>query len=93
MISIQDVEKLANLSRLALTEAEKASFSNEIGAILGYIGQINSLAEQSPKINYSSINVLRDDVVVHGSGEYTHKLIANAPESEGNYVKVKKILE
>lgn len=93
MISIQDVEKLANLSRLALTDAEKASFLKEIDSILGYIANINSLAETAPKIEYSQTNVLREDVVIHNRGEFTDRLIANAPDKEGDLVKVKKILE
>lgn len=92
MISKTDIEKLASLSRLSLTEVEKDSFSNEIGAILGYVGNINSLVSNDNIPEYAQKNVLRDDVVSHNTGEYTDKLIANAPESEGNFVKVKKIL-
>ncbi len=93
MISIQDVEKLANLSRLSLTEAEKASFLNEIDSILGYIANINTLADSAPNIEYPQINVLRDDVVIHSRGEFTDRLLDNSPERDGNLVKVKKILE
>lgn len=92
MISKTDIKKLASLSRLALTEAEEDSFSNEIGAILVYVGNINSLVSDGTVPKYEHKNILRDDVVVHGTGEYTDKLIANAPEKEGNFVKVKKIL-
>ena len=92
MISKTDIEKLASLSRLALTDAEKDSFSSEIGAILGYVGNINSLVSNDDVPQYAHKNILREDVVVHGTGEYTDKLIANAPEKEGNFVKVKKIL-
>ncbi len=92
MISKTDIEKLASLSRLALTDTEKDSFSNEIGAILGYVGNINSLVSDHENPKHEHKNVLREDVVAHGSGEYTDMLIMNAPEREGNYVKVKKIL-
>ncbi len=92
MISKADIEKLANLSRLALTDKEKDLFSNEIGAILGYISNINSLVSNDDTPVYGNKNILREDVVIHITSEYTDKLIANAPEREGNYVKVKKIL-
>lgn len=92
MISKTDIEKLANLSRLALTEPEKDSFSNEIGAILGYVGNINSLVSNESVQKHEHKNVLRDDVVVHGTGEYTERLLNSAPEREGSFVKVKKIL-
>lgn len=93
MISIQDVEKLANLSRLALAEAEKASFSKEIGAILGYVGQINTLSQQTDEVIHTHTNILRDDVVTNESFEYKNALLALAPKSEGDYIKVKKIIE
>ncbi|MES2409303.1 MAG: Asp-tRNA(Asn)/Glu-tRNA(Gln) amidotransferase subunit GatC [Patescibacteria group bacterium] len=92
MISKTDIEKLASLSRLALTEQEKDSFSNEIGAILGYVSNINSLVSNDNVPVYIQKNILREDDVLHKTGECTGKLIANAPEREGNFVKVKKIL-
>lgn len=92
MITIQDIDKLANLSRLALTEQEKTSFSNEIGAILGYVANINTLSNDVVDMDHAQINVLRDDMVIHQSGEYSANLLANAPSREGDYVKVKKIL-
>ncbi|MDB5204673.1 MAG: aspartyl/glutamyl-tRNA(Asn/Gln) amidotransferase subunit [Candidatus Taylorbacteria bacterium] len=92
MISKIEIEKLANLSRLALTLPEKDSFSNEIGAILGYISNINSLVSNDDVPQYAHKNILREDLVLHTTGEYTDRLVANAPEREGNFVKVKKIL-
>jgi Asp-tRNA(Asn)/Glu-tRNA(Gln) amidotransferase C subunit len=35
---------------------------------------------------------MREDVIVNKAGEYTEKLLGNAPSREGNYLKVKKIL-
>ncbi len=92
MISKADIKKLANLSRLALTEKEEDSFSNEIGAILGYVGNINSLVSNEVAPKYDHKNILREDVVLHPGGEFTEKLLSNAPEREENFVKVKKIL-
>jgi Asp-tRNA(Asn)/Glu-tRNA(Gln) amidotransferase C subunit len=37
-------------------------------------------------------NVLRDDVELHKGGEYTEKILKNAPSREGDYIKVKNIL-
>lgn len=92
MISKADIKKLANLSRLALTEKEEDSFSNEIGAILGYVGNINSLVSNEVAPKYDHKNILREDEVLHKGSGFTEKLLANAPEREENFVKVKKIL-
>jgi Asp-tRNA(Asn)/Glu-tRNA(Gln) amidotransferase C subunit len=35
---------------------------------------------------------MRDDSVTHTPGEFTEDILNNAPDREGNYLKVKKIL-
>ncbi|MES2059874.1 MAG: Asp-tRNA(Asn)/Glu-tRNA(Gln) amidotransferase subunit GatC [Patescibacteria group bacterium] len=92
MISKEEIEKLAGLARLALTEEEKAKFQSEIEAILGFVAKVKEAAEDAPPPEYSSINVLRNDEVLH-NGEYTEDLLNAAPMREDNFVKVKKILE
>jgi aspartyl-tRNA(Asn)/glutamyl-tRNA(Gln) amidotransferase subunit C len=93
MTSKQDVEKLASLARLALTDAEVEKFQGEMDAILGFVAKVKDAAEAAPKPSYPSINQFREDAVIHGSSEYTEKLLSAAPGSEGEYVKVKRILE
>ena len=93
MISKQEVEKLAGLARLALTEEEKTKFQGEIDAILGFVGKVKEAAEAAPRPQYAPTNVLREDIVVHKMGVYTEALLNAAPEREGDFVKVKRILE
>lgn len=94
MITTQDIEKLATLSRLKLTDEEKGQFQKEIGSILSYIDQIKkasgNIKEES--IVSDHINIMRDDVVTRTKGEYTEELLKLAPKRDGNFVKVKKIL-
>lgn len=93
MISKEEVEKLAKLARIELTEEEKTQFQGEIDAILGFVAKVKEAAEAAPRPQYASINVLREDVVVHKRGEFTEKLLNASPEREGDFVKVKRILE
>ena len=37
-------------------------------------------------------NITREDEKPHKSGVYTKKILSEAPEREGDYIKVKKIL-
>lgn len=102
MVEIKDIEKLAALSRISLTEAEKAQMRSEIEAILGYVAQIQKVSgtpktaeERSREKKDEVRNVLREDVAparMHTPGEYSEALLANAPKREGRFVKVKKIL-
>lgn len=93
MITIKDIENLANLSRIKLAEEEKEKMTSEIESILGYVSQVTKLKSEEIKIDHKVFNVLREDVVLNESGEFSEKLLSLAPEREGNYFKVKKILE
>ncbi len=94
MITLKEIEKLATLSRLTLTEDEKQSFQKDIGSILDYVGQLEKVTVSSdalPKVG-DTYNVLREDVVRNNPGSYTEDLLKAAPSSQDGYVKVKKIL-
>ena len=92
MITSVDIEKLASLARIKISDEEKESMRTDIESILAYVGQVKDLSgtvkDESPALR----NVMRDDVVTHTSGEFTESLLALAPSREGNYLKVKKIL-
>ncbi len=94
MISIKEIEKLAELSRLELSEGEKESLRKEMDSILGYVEQVNRVsAEASSENKADSLRtVWREDGTPHESGLYTEALLASAPQREGQYIRVKKIL-
>ena len=93
MISIKDIEKLADLARIELKPEEKETLAKEIGGILGYIDQIKSAGSKETKREKEPVrNVFRDDDDPHESGADTLALVAEFPRKEGNYLKVKKIL-
>ena len=93
MLSREEVQNLATLARLELSDAELAALAGDISGILGYVAHINSLSSSVSEVSHVNVNTLRDDVVVHGSNEFSESLLANAPQREGQYVKVKKIIE
>lgn len=92
MINIKDVEHVAKLARLELTEEEKELYTKQLGDVLKYVDQMNEVDTSSVKpmtqvIDF--VNVMRDDKVVY---EYTkEELMANAPEAEDGFFKVPKI--
>lgn len=97
MISREEVIKLANLSRLKLSEDEITWMQGEMSSILAYVDKLKSApgVETGPVMSTNK-NVLRNDTDAHEGGIYTEKLINLAPSKEktkdGWYVKVKKIL-
>lgn len=93
MIRSEDIKKLASLSRIELTEEEETSFVSEIDSILGYVGQIGNLEAPASTGASPLRNVFRADERPHETGEFTERILAEAPSREGQYVKVKKILQ
>ncbi len=60
-----------------------------------YIAAINKISAENEAGGLSAvarINVMREDSNPHESGKYTETLLKAAPQREGQYVKVKKIL-
>lgn len=92
MITREDIDKLAILARIDISDTEKESLRGDIDSILAYVGQVQNLQVEVGKDVPVLHNVMRDDVVTHTSSEYTEDLLNLAPAREGNYLKVKKIL-
>jgi aspartyl-tRNA(Asn)/glutamyl-tRNA(Gln) amidotransferase subunit C len=95
MISRDEVKKLAELSLLAVDEKELDTLTGEIDSILGYISEVDSFTtegkgEENEKPQL--YNVFRDDVVLNKEGEYTERILEEAPLRDGDYLCVKKIL-
>jgi aspartyl-tRNA(Asn)/glutamyl-tRNA(Gln) amidotransferase subunit C len=93
-ISVKDVEHVANLARLALTEAEKEQFAGQLSAILKYAEKLNELNTDGiePTSHVLPLyNVMRKDEV---KPSLPHaKVMANAPEEEDGQFKVPSVLE
>ena len=87
------VKKVAKLSRLDLTETEAAEFTGQLSAILEYMEKMNELdtTNVQPLAHCLPIsNVFRADAVKESLG--TEKTLANAPQRDGEFFKVPKIM-
>jgi aspartyl-tRNA(Asn)/glutamyl-tRNA(Gln) amidotransferase subunit C len=91
----EDIEHLAGLARIALSDTEKESLAQDITNILGYVSEIKEItAEVTDEKKVGELNnVMREDTDPHEPGIYTEELLNAAPERHGQYLKVKKILE
>ncbi|MHC4365336.1 MAG: Asp-tRNA(Asn)/Glu-tRNA(Gln) amidotransferase subunit GatC [Planctomycetota bacterium] len=88
------VRKVAKLSRLELSEAEVEEFTGQLSAILDYMEKMNELdtTDVEPLAHCLPIsNVLRGDCVKDSLG--TERTLANAPQRDGEFFKVPKILD
>jgi aspartyl-tRNA(Asn)/glutamyl-tRNA(Gln) amidotransferase subunit C len=93
-LSKEEVEHVAKLSRLAVSEEEKESFSRQLSEILTYIGKLNELdtSKVEPTSHVLDLsNVFRDDVVRESLS--AADALANAPDRENDHFRVPKIIE
>jgi aspartyl-tRNA(Asn)/glutamyl-tRNA(Gln) amidotransferase subunit C len=91
MLSKKQVEHIAYLARLKLTEKEKEKFSKELSQILNFVKKLNEVDTEKvePFVFEKIKNVLREDKIK--KYEKFKKLIDQAPEKEGNFIKIKKV--
>ena len=92
MITSKDIQNLADLARIKISDKEAESLTAEIDSILEYVSQVKNISADSETEVPVLKNVMRDDVVTHSAGEFTETLLSLSPDREGNYIKVKKIL-
>ena len=93
-ISKEEVEKVAKLARLEITDAEKAAFSEQLSSILTYVEQLEDLDTEGIEPTATvldQINVFRDDTVRPSLP--ADQALANAPEQSEGYFVVPRILE
>lgn len=94
-ISRDDVLHLAQLSSLELSgEAEINELQDDISNILGYVEKLNELNTDGVEPTYQVTDlesVWRDDTIID-YGVTREDLLARAPESIANQVKVPKVL-
>jgi aspartyl-tRNA(Asn)/glutamyl-tRNA(Gln) amidotransferase subunit C len=95
-VSIEDVRRVAELANLELTAEEEPRMRRDLNAILGHIAQLNELAmaqvgEMLGGVVDSEGASLRADVVRPSLDRAA--VMAAAPESDGRFFKVPKVIE
>lgn len=94
-ISIKEVEHIAALARIELSEEEKAEFASQLSDVLGYVEQLNEVDTESvePISQVTGmVNVTREDLIRDSDEKMRQGMIKNFPDREGEYVKVKQVM-
>jgi aspartyl-tRNA(Asn)/glutamyl-tRNA(Gln) amidotransferase subunit C len=93
-LTLEDVEKIANLARLELTAEEKGLYQGQLSAVLDYAARLNELdiAEVPPTSSaVALVNVWRDDVVEPSLP--LEDVLYNAPQQAQNQFAIQSVLE
>jgi aspartyl-tRNA(Asn)/glutamyl-tRNA(Gln) amidotransferase subunit C len=89
-----DIEKVARLARLELSDEEKSTFGSQLEQILTYMEQLNRLDTSGVEPTSHAIpvyNVFREDEV--RSSLPQEEVLAVAPDEEDGHFKVPRIIE
>ncbi|HEX6258175.1 MAG TPA: Asp-tRNA(Asn)/Glu-tRNA(Gln) amidotransferase subunit GatC [Candidatus Saccharimonadales bacterium] len=93
-ISREEVGRLARLSNIELSDSETERLQTELANILGYVQQLSGLDTENtpPTYQVTDDNHARraDEVIDYGVS--TADLLANAPETQDQQIKVPKVL-
>ena len=93
-LSRQEVDNIALLSRLELSDAEKERAANELSQIIGYFEKMAELDTQNVEPTMHALplqNVLRPDLVRPGLSR--EAALQNAPQSADGMFQVPRVVE
>jgi aspartyl-tRNA(Asn)/glutamyl-tRNA(Gln) amidotransferase subunit C len=101
-VTIEDVRRVAELANLELTAEEEPRMQRDLNAILGHIAELNELDTKDvlPMAQVGQMlggeahthgETLRQDVVVPSLDRAA--VMASAPETDGRFFKVPKVIE
>ena len=89
-----DIEKVAKLARLKLTDEERETFGNQLEQILTHMEQLNRLDTTGVEPTSHAIpvhNAFREDEARPSFSK--EEVLKIAPEPEGGYFRVPRIIE
>jgi aspartyl-tRNA(Asn)/glutamyl-tRNA(Gln) amidotransferase subunit C len=97
-VTVEEVERVAELAHLELTPEETGSMLHDLNAILEYVAELNELdtagvapLAQVTELLHTAGGGLRADTVVASLDRST--VLAEAPETNGVFFKVPKVIE
>ncbi len=93
MMDIKELEKLAYLARIKISEKELSLLQKDMEEILEYVSQIKHVSEDVGASETLLLrNVIREDINPHETEIYSEEIMRAVPQQEKGFVKVKKIL-
>ena len=93
-LTIQDVEKIADLARLELTGAQKMAYLGQLSAILDYAEMLNELDIDDVLPTSSAVslkNVMRDDKIKPSLS--LNDVLFNAPQQAKNQFRIQGVFD
>ena len=97
MLFKKEVEHIAKLARLEISEKEKPKFEKELSDILGFVEKLNEVdtAGVAPLTGGTDLkNILRPDEQVNKELEgVSEKLLGHTPDKKEGWVRVRAVFQ
>lgn len=93
-VTTDDVRHIASLARLRFSAAEQERLAGELSRILDYVDQLGELdTSEVPPLAHvlDTSNVTRPDRTEQRISR--HEALTNAPDTDGTYFRVPKVIE
>jgi aspartyl-tRNA(Asn)/glutamyl-tRNA(Gln) amidotransferase subunit C len=98
-VTVQDVQRVAELAHLELAPEETSGMLRDLNAILDYVAELNQIDTSgvAPLAQVSELQTgvratpLREDVLVPSLDR--NRVMRAAPETDGAFFKVPKVIE
>lgn len=95
-LSKDEIQHIAKLARLELTDAELKKYGDQLSAVLNYVDQLKEVDVKGvlPTAQVTGLeNVLREDIVCDWDNTEIEEALKDAPEREDRFIKVKRVIE
>jgi aspartyl/glutamyl-tRNA(Asn/Gln) amidotransferase C subunit len=92
----EELETTAFLARIAVKDEEKEKYLKDLNYMFQYIEVLQEpdVTQLKPTTHVTELrNVWRDDVVKQCPKEARELMFKGAPETEGRFFKIKKVIE
>lgn len=94
MIQEEEVRHIAKLARLQLADEEVVTYTGQLDRILGFFDELTAIDTTGVPVTSHPValgDAFREDVVRPSLP--VEQVLANAPQPEGDYFRVPRILE
>jgi aspartyl-tRNA(Asn)/glutamyl-tRNA(Gln) amidotransferase subunit C len=101
-VTVEDVRRVAELANLELTAQEEPRMQKDLSAVLGYIAELNELDTAGVPAMAQVGEMLGAEVLQRGEALRVDEVrlcldravvMTQAPESDGRFFKVPKVIE
>ncbi len=91
-LTLDDINNLSNLARITLSGEEAQEVLEDLSSVLGYVSEVNQIANEDITKTHEHINITRQDEIKNTVAEYTEGILANAPKTHKGYIQVDQVL-